>query len=89
MLKDLILSSTKNTIYSSEVEDPSFEGWILGYKNNTVIGFISYYNDYCVFSNNTYDDGSCILRGDNLEEVLTSLLKDKICTHFKVLEFGH
>lgn len=86
-MKDLILpKSEKNQITLGEL-DQYYNGLIIGYRNDKAIGYIQYYESDCTFSNDASDYGDTIDRDENLLNLLTRLVKEGTCTHFKVLDF--
>lgn len=87
-MKDLILpTKSKNSINLSEI-NPDFKGLIIGYYNNKPKGFFSF-NQYWFFSNNVNSESNSIKFGDTLYEVITELIREQICTNFKVIDFGN
>lgn len=86
MMKDLIIPGpSKDKVDLSQI-NPEFKGIIIAYKGNKVVGYIQYSNGYWhmfteidVESYRDYDE--------ILLELIYTLIKGEICTHFKVIEF--
>lgn len=86
-MKDLILPKETETSIDISKLDPDFPGLIIGYKDNKPIGYVYYVTNHVLFTRDAYDIGDIIEDGDSLLELITLLIKDNICTNFKILEF--
>lgn len=92
-MKDLIIpNKVENAINLSEITE-DFKGIIIAYNNDKAIGYIGCSDGEWGTHNYTWGLMSSVLvydysyEEDSLNNLINKLLKDRICTNFKVIEF--
>lgn len=87
MLKNLKLPMPSNTEVDLSMINTEYKGVIIGYKDDSAVGFIIHDDNGWAFQSAI--DLNCFIKlSDDLFELIQDLLKRGECTHFKVIEFG-
>ena len=86
-MKDLIIPTRDDKSLDLAVITSDFKGIIIGYKYNDAVGYIQY-GDYMWYFMTDIDSENNFYNEDNLLDLLDDLIKNHICSHFKVLEFS-
>ncbi len=82
-----IPTQSENSIDVSEIIK-DFKGLVIAYNNTNPVGYIQYYDDSWYFLDSINgDSNTLLLQEDSLFELVTVLMKNNRCTHFKVIEF--
>ena len=86
-MKDLrIPVPSDQSVDLSEINQ-DFKGLIIGYKGDQAIGYIQYCDGTWYFIVDIDSEGS-IDNDEILLDLINSLIKKNICSHFKVIEFS-
>lgn len=87
MMKDLIIPTLSEATIDMAQIDFSFKGIIIAYKYDKIVGCIQYSDgDWCMLTNIDKDDSDDY--SNTLLGLVTSLIANKKCTHFRTMEFS-